>query len=310
MRPQRRIPAWVRVGAGVVAFLCVMTLLSFIPRGGSATPREGAASGGLYPIRAHTLSARAQAGGGGVAARPAHIPASRQPEAAPPRAPHERPACDAWECTRPLQGGGVDEPVTDKPPAVAQTNTQAGEGDAVERGQSSRSGDCTASDANLFVCGRAARDAQNSLDTSSMTTWIQGGGRLPILLIAGKRADMVKKTLDALLKVRGVQARDVAVLQDGTDAGVESVVKAAGVFLHQHRDNTAAPGDHSVAIAMHFKYSIQYAFSSFAPAAPGLIIVEDDFLFSDDFYEYFHAVAPVLEADKTLWLASAWVRCA
>jgi hypothetical protein len=30
------------------------------------------------------------------------------------------------------------------------------------------------------------------------------------------------------------------------------------------------------------------------PQAPAIIIVEDDFLFSPDFYDYFHATAPLL----------------
>jgi hypothetical protein len=32
--------------------------------------------------------------------------------------------------------------------------------------------------------------------------------------------------------------------------------------------------------------------------APGIIIVEDDFLFAPDFYEYFHFVAPMLVCSR------------
>ncbi len=49
-------------------------------------------------------------------------------------------------------------------------------------------------------------------------------------------------------------------------------------------------------------------FQTAHPNVPASIIVEDDFLFSPDFYEYFHGVARALDADPTLWLASAWVR--
>jgi alpha-1,3-mannosyl-glycoprotein beta-1,2-N-acetylglucosaminyltransferase len=34
--------------------------------------------------------------------------------------------------------------------------------------------------------------------------------------------------------------------------------------------------------------------------------VEDDLLFSPDFYEYFNYVAPILDLDKSLFVISAW----
>lgn len=60
-------------------------------------------------------------------------------------------------------------------------------------------------------------------------------------------------------------------------------------------------------IAQHFRYAINHIFTDAFPKAPAVIIAEDDFLFASDWYEYFHAVAPALESDPTLWLASAWV---
>jgi hypothetical protein len=42
------------------------------------------------------------------------------------------------------------------------------------------------------------------------------------------------------------------------------------------------------------------------PNAPGVIVVEDDFLFSPDFLEYFHHTAPILERDPTTFILSAW----
>ena len=38
--------------------------------------------------------------------------------------------------------------------------------------------------------------------------------------------------------------------------------------------------------------------------APAVIIAEDDFLFSPDFYEYFHATAPVLVRAHPCYLDS------
>ena len=60
-----------------------------------------------------------------------------------------------------------------------------------------------------------------------------------------------------------------------------------------------------VRIALHYKFSLSTAFQLF-PDAPCIIIVEDDLLFSPDFYEYFHKNVPILEADPTVFLMSAW----
>ena len=42
------------------------------------------------------------------------------------------------------------------------------------------------------------------------------------------------------------------------------------------------------------------------PQAPAVIIIEDDLLFSPDFLEYFTSVAPLIEKDPTVFIASAW----
>ena len=39
---------------------------------------------------------------------------------------------------------------------------------------------------------------------------------------------------------------------------------------------------------------------------PAIIIIEDDLLFSPDFLEYFQSVAPLLEKDSSVFIASAW----
>ena len=47
-------------------------------------------------------------------------------------------------------------------------------------------------------------------------------------------------------------------------------------------------------------------FNIAAPDTPGVIIVEDDLLFSPDFLDYFEALSPALVNDPTLWIISAW----
>ena len=58
-------------------------------------------------------------------------------------------------------------------------------------------------------------------------------------------------------------------------------------------------------IARHYKFSLSQAFNR-KPDAAAVIIVEDDLLFSPDFYEYFNYVAPILDLDKSLFVISAW----
>ena len=42
------------------------------------------------------------------------------------------------------------------------------------------------------------------------------------------------------------------------------------------------------------------------PHAPGIVVVEDDLLFSPDFLEYFEAVGPLLDVDDTAFVVSSW----
>lgn len=58
-------------------------------------------------------------------------------------------------------------------------------------------------------------------------------------------------------------------------------------------------------IACHYKWAIEEAFRFF-PTANSLIIVEDDLQFSNDFFEYFLTLEPLLLRDKNLLCISAW----
>jgi hypothetical protein len=150
-----------------------------------------------------------------------------------------------------------------------------------------------------------------AVDGSSMTRYIQSGGRFPLLLVTCDRAEMLAKTLDALLKVRGVTKEDIYVVQDGSFGPVRDVLESKGVRYHQKTGDAnlrgGPPMDGAARIATHYNYALTHIFSASAfPNAPAAIVVEDDFVFAPDFYEYFHAVAPLLEADPTTWIASAW----
>ncbi|CAM9977023.1 unnamed protein product, partial [Hapterophycus canaliculatus] len=92
---------------------------------------------------------------------------------------------------------------------------------------------------------------------------------------------------------------------------VASLVRSEGLYLEQ---NTATPGlkggpkagdGGGMRIAMHYKFALDHAFAA-RPEAPGVVVVEDDLLFSPDFLEYLEVHAPVLERDPTTLVLSAW----
>lgn len=58
-------------------------------------------------------------------------------------------------------------------------------------------------------------------------------------------------------------------------------------------------------IARHYKFGIQKGFERF-PDAHGLIIVEDDMLFSPDFLDFFHRMYPIMIQNKDIYAISAW----
>jgi hypothetical protein len=163
---------------------------------------------------------------------------------------------------------------------------------------------------DYFCCNRAADDEMDAVVSDSMTDYIATGGRFPIMIVSYDRAEMLDNTLTSLLKVRCVRKSDVFIVQDGNNEDVARIVKKHGVGHHQKLAAPVLRGeepDGAARIAQHYGYSLGYMMDTAFPRAPAVIVAEDDFLFSPDWYEYFHAVAPALESDPTLWLASSWV---
>lgn len=166
---------------------------------------------------------------------------------------------------------------------------------------------------DYFCCNRAVGEAElAAVAHGSMRDFIATGGRFPVMVVTYDRASTLDRTLESLLQVRCVTPGDVHVVQDGSVAAVSEVIKKRGVQHHMKADGDnqnfrgGKPMDGAGRIAQHFRYALSYMFRSGAPTAPAVIVAEDDFLFSPDWYEYFHAVAPALEADPSLWIASAW----
>ena len=166
---------------------------------------------------------------------------------------------------------------------------------------------------NEIYEGKSVLDAITASTLSSkkgdITTYLQNGGALPIVLLTCNRPDQLKTTLESLLSVRGVTKGNLIVAQDGAMKAVADVVKTNGLRLLQNLEGIrlrgGAGGDGAERIAKHYKFSLSAAFDQM-PLAPAIIIAEDDLLFSPDFYEYLAATAPILETDPTTFVVSAW----
>jgi len=165
------------------------------------------------------------------------------------------------------------------------------------------------------VAKMRARNTSIRLDPNQpMTSFILEGGRFPIVVLAHNRAERLRQTLLSLRNVRGFSSTSIFVAQDGDDADVSRVVEEHGLEncvhiqdLDQIKRNFPQRWEqNAVRIARHYKWAFNQVFNKLDKLAPGVIILEDDLLFSPDFLEYFHAVAPLLELDKSLWVASAW----
>lgn len=61
------------------------------------------------------------------------------------------------------------------------------------------------------------------------------GKSFPILVLTYNRPAMLDQTLQSLLEVRGVQRKQVVVVQDGGLAEVAAVARRHQVNLHQRR---------------------------------------------------------------------------
>ena len=156
---------------------------------------------------------------------------------------------------------------------------------------------------------KAAHEAHAALGKSgAITDFLKSGGRVPIVLLTCNRPDQLKVTLESLFSVRGVEKGNILIAQDGAMDDIARLARQNGLSLVQNTEGLNLRGgtvDGAGRIAMHYKFSLTAAFDKF-PKAPAVIIVEDDLLFSPDFYDYLTATAPILEHDPSTFVVSAW----
>lgn len=133
-------------------------------------------------------------------------------------------------------------------------------------------------------------------------TYLASGRGLPVVLLACNRPEALRSALTSLL--RDAEPANVAIVQDGTDAAVADVAREFGLTLQ--RNGLERVKDGAARIARNYKYALGWALDEHFTDAPGVIVVEDDLLFSPDFIRYFEAVSPLLDHDPSVFVLSAW----
>ena len=137
-----------------------------------------------------------------------------------------------------------------------------------------------------------------------MELFTASGRFFPVVVIACDRTETLRNALTSLMAA-GASAQDILVAQDGANSAVAAVVAEFGV-MHKAKRPPLVPLDGAQHIARTYKFALTRAFEDVFPDAPAVIIVEDDLVVSKDFFDYFSAVAPALERDDSLFVASAW----
>ncbi|KAI3637336.1 hypothetical protein MIR68_004661 [Amoeboaphelidium protococcarum] len=135
---------------------------------------------------------------------------------------------------------------------------------------------------------------------------------IAVLVIACNRPS-VSRALDSLLKYKPRENVAIIVSQDCGHEETSKVIKQySDRVLHIKQPDQSTPvtkkgHEDYVAfykISRHYKWALSQVFDvmQFQQA----IVVEDDMEIAPDFYDYFQAFLPVLEADDSLFCISAW----
>ena len=152
-----------------------------------------------------------------------------------------------------------------------------------------------------------------------------------LIVASSKRPAYLKRCLEKVIEHHPMTGVSIVVSQDGESAEVSKVVQEAQESLKSKGAHLTAAGDlpprlthinHKTktrfengyfALSNHYEFAMKNAFdtqqvysrSKFSKVNR-IIILEEDLEISPDFFEYFGAVAPLLDADMQLLCASAW----
>ncbi|VBB28502.1 unnamed protein product [Acanthocheilonema viteae] len=152
-----------------------------------------------------------------------------------------------------------------------------------------------------------------SVGQLSGNRWLQ---QIAVLVFVCNRPNAIRNHLKKLLRYRpSAQKFPIIVSQDCDDPNVRKVIEKFGtdVMYIKHLNGQSA---HFIVrpqqeryityyqIARHYKLGLSYVFDKLNYST--VIITEDDLDIAPDFFEYFSATRPLLDADKTLYCVSAW----
>ena len=202
--------------------------------------------------------------------------------------------------------------------ASAEEEEEAAEGDG-GGGGAAGGGAASLLDELERAEGSAGAGAEERTDSLGRIRGDGGGNELAdaaVLVLAFNRPQYLRQTLQTLASTPGLDEVSVYVSQDGNDVGVHGVAEAlhlhfeppkARKFAHWHhpRDHPVRPHQRGTAwLAQHYKWALDKIFHEHNHSH--VIIVEDDMIFSEDFFHYFKATAVLLDVDETVWCVSSW----
>eukprot|EP00904_Undaria_pinnatifida_P006240 jgi/Undpi1/2746/HiC_scaffold_14.g06124.m1 len=152
------------------------------------------------------------------------------------------------------------------------------------------------------------------------------GREAALLVICANRADYLDRALTAVRKYHPGSSKGVAfalpviISQDGGHPNVAGVISRfkdsmAHIAPVVHIRHTPPHGENRgyYKLSAHYKWALSQAFDELEAEGDynfalvnNVIILEEDLAIAPDFFEYFSAMAPLLDSDETLMAVSAW----
>ncbi|CAM9974433.1 unnamed protein product [Ectocarpus sp. 4 AP-2014] len=146
-----------------------------------------------------------------------------------------------------------------------------------------------------------------------------------LLVICADRPEYLERTLKAVAEYHPGSSRGasfaipVVISQDGSSSAVEEVISRfktsmAGRAHVTHIHHTPARRENRpyFKLSAHYEWALSQVFDELfqtgysSAAVDKVIILEEDLEIAPDFFEYFSAMAPLLDSDETLMAVSAW----
>eukprot|EP00752_Nemacystus_decipiens_P018383 g16490.t2 len=166
-------------------------------------------------------------------------------------------------------------------------------------------------------------EEEEELGTVSRTRML--GSDAALLIICANRHEYLERTLNAVAEYhpgssRGAEAAiPVVISQDGSSRQVEEAinrfkVSMAGRAHVTHVRHTPPPRQSNpyFKLSAHYKWALTQVFDGIDTdvydwaSKDKVIILEEDLEIAPDFFDYFSAIAPLLDSDETLMAVSAW----